>query len=249
MSYSDFIIYADESGDHNIANLDSNYPVFVLNCCVFRKADYAASALPEMAAFKFAHFGHDDVVLHENDIRRKAPPFAFLRDEQRRNTFMDGLDRLIAAADFTIIAAVVDKSRLANQNAGSSIAKNPYELALSSCLEQAYRFLTSKGQQEQVTHIVIEKRNGQLDRELERGFKAIRDGDNALGKPFNFEIVFADKKSNSAGLQIADLTARPVGLRYINPNQDNRAWNKTKGKLFHYPPSVATERGFTVLPG
>ena len=246
MNYGEFIIYADESGDHNIANLDPNYPVFVLNCCVFRKADYAASALPMMAAFKFAHFGHDNVVLHENDIRRKAPPFAFLRDNQRRNTFMGGLDCLIAGTDFTVIAAMVDKSRLDNQSGG--IAQNPYELALSSCLEQAYRFLVSEGQQEQVTHIVIEKRNGHFDRELERSFRAIRDGGNALGKPFNFEIVFADKKSNSAGLQIADLTARPIGLRYINPNQNNRAWNKLKGKLFHHPPSVATEHGFTVLP-
>ena len=249
MSYSDFIMYADESGDHNISNLDPNYPLFVLNCCVFRKADYVASALPAMATFKFEHFRHDDVVLHENDIRRKAPPFVFLRDEKRRNTFMDGLDRLIAATDFTSIATVVDKSLLANQNAGSSIAKNPYELALSSCLEQAYRFLTSKGHHEQVTHIVIEKRNGQLDRELERSFKAIRDGDNALGKPLNFEIVFADKKSNSAGLQISDLIARPIGLRYINPNQPNQAWNTMEAKLFRSPPSVAMDRGFTVLPG
>lgn len=231
-----------------MANLDPNYPVFVLNCCVFRKTDYAASALPAMAAFKFAHFGHDAVVLHENDIRRQALPFAFLRAEQRRNTFMDGLNRLISEVDFTIIAAVVDKSRLANQS-GGGVAQNPYELALGFCIEQAYRFLDSKGQQEQVTHIVIEKRNGQLDRELERGFKVIGDGANVLGKPFNFEIVFANKKSNSAGLQIADLTARPVGLRYINPNQENRAWNKTNDKLCHHPPSVATERGFTVLPG
>ena len=64
MRYSDFIIYADESGDHNIANPAPNYPVFVLNCCVFRKASYAMSVLPAMTAFKFAHFGHDDVVLH-----------------------------------------------------------------------------------------------------------------------------------------------------------------------------------------
>lgn len=58
--YSEYIIYADESGDPNPASVDGNYPVFVLNFCVFRKDHYAASVLPAVAAFKFEHFGHDD---------------------------------------------------------------------------------------------------------------------------------------------------------------------------------------------
>ena len=90
--FSDYIIYADESGDPNPVSVDPNYPVFVLNFCVFRKHDYAASVLPAVAAFKFEHFGHDAVVLHENDIHMRRPPFVFLRDEQRRALFMDRLD-------------------------------------------------------------------------------------------------------------------------------------------------------------
>ena len=35
--YSDYIVFADESGDPNPASVDANYPVFVLNFCVFRK--------------------------------------------------------------------------------------------------------------------------------------------------------------------------------------------------------------------
>ena len=95
--FSDYIIYADESGDPNPVSVDPNYPVFVLNFCVFRKHDYAASVLPAVAAvaaFKFEHFGHDAVVLHENDIHMRRPPFVFLRDEQRRSLFMDRLDWL-----------------------------------------------------------------------------------------------------------------------------------------------------------
>jgi len=91
--YSDYIIYADESGDPNPASPDTNYPVFVLNFCVFRKDHYAASVLPALAAFKFEHFGHDTVVLHENEICPQRPPFTFLRDEQARTSFMAGLDK------------------------------------------------------------------------------------------------------------------------------------------------------------
>jgi len=36
-AYSDFIVYADESGDHGLGRVDPGYPLFVLACCVFRK--------------------------------------------------------------------------------------------------------------------------------------------------------------------------------------------------------------------
>ncbi len=47
----------------------------------------------------------------------------------------------------------------------------------------------------------------------------------------NFEIIFADKKINSTGLQLADLTARPIGRYIMDPHQDNRAWKIIEKKL------------------
>ncbi|WP_338012591.1 DUF3800 domain-containing protein [Rhizobium sp. LCM 4573] len=38
MSYSDFIIYVDESGDHSLTSIDVNYPIFVLSFCIFEKS-------------------------------------------------------------------------------------------------------------------------------------------------------------------------------------------------------------------
>lgn len=43
--------------------------------------------------------------------------------------------------------------------------------------------------------------------------------------------VFADKKSNSCGLQLADLTARPIGIHYLRPEQDNAAYEIIKLKI------------------
>ena len=86
VGFSDYIIYTDESGDSNPASVDPDYPVFVLNFCVFSKDDYAASVLLAVAAFKFAHFGHDMEVLHENEIRLQKSPFAFLRDNEQQQT-------------------------------------------------------------------------------------------------------------------------------------------------------------------
>ena len=236
--YSDYIIYADESGDPNPDSADANYPVFVLNFCVFRKDDYAASVLPAVAAFKFTHFGHDMVVLHEHDIRRRNPPFTLLHDERKRSEFMEGLNRIITATDFTIIGTVVDKRRVVGQQ---SAPTDLYELAFGSCLEQAWDFLESRGQNEKVTHIVMEGRGIREDSRLEREFRRAQGDANRTPKSLpELEIVFADKKTNSAGLQIADLTARPIGRHFINPQQPNRAWALLVPKFFREPPTAAT---------
>ena len=228
--YSDYIIYADESGDPNPASLDTNYPVFVLNFCVFRKDDYAASALPAVTAFKFEHFGHDVVVLHEQDIHRGKAPFDFGQDLQRKMSFRDELNDRVAGFDFGVIATIIDKSRLSRQ-----VVSEPYELALRLCMEQAHSFLESHGQEDSITHIVLEGRGRKEDADLLRAFQRIADGYNAFGKVMpDFRLVFANKSSNSVGLQIADYTAYSIGRNYVSPSQPNLVWETlVKPKMFN----------------
>ena len=46
-----------------------------------------------------------------------------------------------------------------------------------------------------------------------------------------FEMVFVDKKANASGFQFADLAARPIGLNYLRPTQNNRAFDVLKDKF------------------
>lgn len=246
MRYSDYIIYADESGDPNPASIDANYPVFVLNFCVFRKDHYAASVLPAVAAFKFEHFGHDMVVLHEHDIRRRNPPFALLHDRTTHAAFMDGLNHLFMEMNFDIISAVVDKRRLTEQR---SNAADLYLVALQLCLEQAHLFLESRGQSRQTTHVVLESRGRREDNEMIRTLSQNRSAAEGPVNPIaGFEIVFADKKTNSAGMQIADLTAGPIGRHFVRPEQANRAWALLEAKLWRGPQAAANAAGLTAFP-
>ena len=41
MAFSDFIIFADESGSPVLEGPDPTFPVFVLNCVLVSKVDYA----------------------------------------------------------------------------------------------------------------------------------------------------------------------------------------------------------------
>lgn len=227
--FSDYVVYVDESGDHSLASVDKDYPVFVLALCIFHKRHYAEKIVPAVEKLKFNYFGHDSVVLHENEISKQKGAFAFLAHRPTRDTFMAGLTSIMDASNFILIACVVDKARL-NRAAGS--ASNPYHIALGMGLEALRGFLAEKGQDAVKTHVVVECRGKKEDAELELEFRRICDGDNPGNRVLPFDVVFADKKTNLAGLQLADLVARPVGLNYLRPTQPNQAFEVLKKKFF-----------------
>jgi hypothetical protein len=227
--FSDYVVYVDESGDHSLASIDPDYPVFVLALCVFHKRHYAEKIIPAVEKLKFNYFGHDSVVLHEHEIRKQKADFAFLSHHPTRIEFMGRLSSIMDASNFILIACVVDKARLSRSEGASS---NPYHIALGICLEALREFLAEKGQDKVQTHVVVECRGKKEDAELELEFRRICDGDNQGNRQLPFSIVFADKKTNLAGLQLADLVARPVGLSYLRPKQANQAFELLKKKFF-----------------
>lgn len=75
--FSDYVVYVDESGDHSLASIDPDYPIFVLALCVFHKRHFSEKIIPAVQKLKFNYFGHDSVVLHEHEIRKQKGVFAF----------------------------------------------------------------------------------------------------------------------------------------------------------------------------
>ena len=39
-AFSDYLVFVDESGDHGLATVNRDFPLFALAFCVFAKADY-----------------------------------------------------------------------------------------------------------------------------------------------------------------------------------------------------------------
>jgi hypothetical protein len=217
----------------------------VLDFCIFRKDHYRDVIVPRIQDFKFRYFGHDIVVLHEHDIRKQEAPFVFLKSEPKRTAFMDDLNQIISEADFTVVAVVVDKQKLTSRYARPA---NPYDLALCFCMERSFAFLKDRDQHRKTTHIVVEKRGKREDNELELAFRRIRDGGNNWGPMSNFDILFADKRTNSAGLQLADLTARPIGRNTLNPQQPNRAFDIINTKFRRSPSGIVKGWGLKTFP-
>jgi Protein of unknown function (DUF3800) len=226
--FSDYIVFVDESGDHGMTSIDPHYPIFSLAFCLFAKEEYATRVAPAVLGFKFRHFGHDQVILHEHEIRKTKGAFRFLTDAARREPFFADLNALIECTPFTLVASVIDKRRYKEFYPQ---AANPYHVAMGFGLERIYLHLRGLGCRAGTTHLLFERRGEKEDGELEAEFRRVCGGHNAMTARLPFEIVMADKRCNSAGLQLADLVARPIGRKVLDPDQPNRAYDILARKL------------------
>lgn len=226
--YSSYIVYVDESGDHSLESINPRFPVFVLAFCLFEKSHYSLHVTPAVRMLKFETFGHDMVVFHETEIRKKMGAFQFLSKEPRE-AFMGKLSKIIQGSNFTLIPVVVDKRYLRESELSLS---NIYHLAMRFGLEQLYAVLASLEQNELLTHVVFEARGRKEDMELDLEFQRVCHGENSLGRSLPFRVILVDKKANSEGLQFADMVARPIGLSIIRPEEPNQAVSILKEKIY-----------------
>lgn len=249
LEYGPWIGYLDETGDPHQVNIDRDYPVFGLSLCVFDKSQYALQVVPQMLDLKFRWWGHDMVVLHEAEIRKAEPPFVFLGHPEKRAAFMEQLSGIITSSPMTLFASVIRKAPFVEQGHRGDL----YEVALQFILERLAMWLRAKGAIARSGDLapfvlVAEQRGQKEDRELELAFRRICDGQNFRRERWPFEICFASKKANSTGLQIADLTARPIALSVLRQGQPNRAYDLLEPKLHRSPDGRVAGWGLKVFP-
>ena len=216
------MVFVDESGDHGLEHCDPAYPVFVLAFCIIRKSEYIDLITPAVQRFKFKHFGHDLVVLHEHEIKKAKGEFAFLLVPEKRAVFFPDLNALMEATPMTLVAVVIRKDKLKEQY---HKPVNPYHIALEYGLERVTKWLQSQGQAGKITPLVCESRGRKEDDSLELEFRRV------ATKIAGFDIRFVDKRANLPGLQIADLVARPIGRHVLDPTQENRAYTILEPKF------------------
>ncbi|MBL8583327.1 MAG: DUF3800 domain-containing protein, partial [Rhizobiaceae bacterium] len=220
-----------------------DYPVFSLSLCAFQKETYCSRVVPNFQRLKFRYFGHDAIVLHEHDIRKQSKEFRILTDRVVRESFLSDLASCLQRSPFTIFGSVILKPELKFD----LFPENPYAISLRVCLQQAFHFLKRKGQIGKRTHFIFEKRGRKEDVELELEFHRIVAGQNDIATPFEgFEVHFVDKKTNSIGMQVADLTARPMGLSIFRKGQANRAFDLIERKIYRSKRYGRPSRGIIV---
>ncbi len=243
-TFSDYLVFVDESGDHGMATINPDFPLFALAFCVFPKAAYVDGVTTAVRRLKIETFGHDLVILHEHDIRKKAGAFAMMSKEPRE-AFLSRLTQIIDEAEFKLVVVVIDKRELHLTDAATA---NPYHLALLYGLERVHHLLAEEGQGSRITHFIVEARGKREDTELELEFRRICEGGNGLARPLPFKLVMADKRTNSEGLQIADMVARPVAISVLRPDQPNRAMIILQSKFWRGPDGKVSGYGLKCFP-
>lgn len=203
--FSDFMVYVDESGDHSLTSIDKSYPIFALAFCVFYKSHYLNKVVPKVQRLKFDTFGHDFVVLHEHEIRKEKGDFNIL------------------------IAHVIEKHKIKAEQIKELHA---YHYSLKHCIETLYELMIEKSQQDKITFVAVESRGAKEDNELELEFLRICNGENRFKIPLPFKVKVVSKMTNSVGLQLVDLVARPIGRYVYQPDQANRAFEILKAKFY-----------------
>lgn len=226
--FSDYVVYVDESGDHGLEQINPDYPVFVLAFCIFHVPTYVGQIVPEVQRLKFKYFGHDMVVFHEMEIRKAKPPFQILRDPAVGAAFMSDLNTLLTQSPFVVTASVIQKEPY---KARRGTGQNPYHVALEFGLERVFMELQSRGQRGKVTRVIFESRGRKEDADLELEFRRLMDRTQMQGMAQSLDFLCVSKQSNSSGLQVADMVARPIGLHVLRPDQQNRAWDIIEPKL------------------
>lgn len=214
-----YVVYIDESGDASLRHVDKDYPIFVLVFCIFEVNSYVDKIVPRFQKLKFDHFGHDAVVLHENEIRRQEGDFIWLNDSALRASFLGDLSDAISTSDFRVLPVIIDKSK--------SGITDVFAKAVDVGLERLRAALASNFEDESEVWLIFESRGVAEDRALFQDFNLLH----RHGRPLKFQIKFAPKAISSTGLQIADLVARPIGLDYLRPGQPNRSFELIRDKL------------------
>lgn len=175
-AFADYMVFVDESGSPGMGNIDPHYPLFVLAFFIGKKGDYITQIAPALQQFKFQHFGHDQVILHERDIRKDLGDFAFLKTPALKDAFLSELTTLIEAAPFDLVCVVIDKAQY-------KTPVDPYHLSLGFGLERvcglpAQRGVWRSGPAEPggvtanpAAHVVVEKRGKSEDDEKGPGIR------------------------------------------------------------------------------
>lgn len=120
------IIFLDETGDHSLEKIDSQYPVFGLAGVIIDEDVYKNEISPAIDEIKLKYWKSTDIVLHSREIRKCEPPFNNLLNASARKAFYNDLNNFFENADIKIISSVILKERLVNQYHDPS---NPYAIS------------------------------------------------------------------------------------------------------------------------
>ena len=229
-----YFLFLDESGDHGIVNIDTNFPVFVLAGILISETNYVILKA-QLNALKKKFWGDKKVILHSRDIRKCEKEFVILFDLEIKKAFYENINRIISNNDYIIISSVIQKQRYVQKY--GKLLDDVYEISLSFIIERAIFCLDEINEPNKELLIILEKRGKKEDAKLNEHFNKILNRgtgfiDSRRIKNYNMKAIFKPKNDDINGLQLADLVAYPIARYILDPERANPAFDVLANKIY-----------------
>jgi hypothetical protein len=234
-------LYLDESGDHVFREVTEPAHRFLclLGCC-FCNPNYLRfhEELEGLKSRLLPHHPDDPVILHREDMVNARKDFKVLRDPGIRADWDGELMRLLATAEFRVVAVVIDKLAL-REGYGDSAA-HPYHLGLGFMLQRFAGYLNHINR---VGDVIAESRGGKEDRLLKESYSHVFDRGVWMTPAQTFQealtssqLKLKGKSANISGLQLADLLGHPV-----------KQWILRRNRFIKEKPSTFAEKVMEIV--
>lgn len=227
-------MFIDESGDHGLANIDKQYPVFVLCGVIIERGAYE-ELKNQFNTLKERYWGGKKVIFHSRDIRKCDKEFSILLNIGLKNEFYSQLNNIIQSIPYTIVSSVVHKEEYIKKY--GKIGQDIYGISLSFLLERGVFYLDKNCKDTKETYVVIERRGQKEDDNLSSHFQKVTSRGTFFVTPnrftsYGFRCHFRHKKEDVVGLQLADLIAYPIATHCIDPERANPAFELIEPKFY-----------------
>lgn len=225
-----YTLFLDESGDQSLRNINKDFPIFILMGLLITNENYH-KLCQEITALKIKYFNSTHVILHSRDIRKCDGPFAVLFDLEKKKSFYEDLNTILATHDYMLIASAILKHKHIERY--GKLADDPYEISLTFVLERAL-FENTQGNG---INVVIEARGNREDQALARRYNEIlyrgssKVQSKRFLKKFHTELAFKKKRENDIRLQIADLCVYPIARHVLYPQEPYPSFEVIKSKI------------------
>lgn len=250
-----YVLCLDECGSHVRGIVDSKFPGFCLSGVIVAEDDYEAFDVT-WKAWKARNLGSPQVIVHEPEVRGGSGSFA-RPDSAERIQLQDSLADTLDGLSFTCIAAVVDMREFIAQHPDGRVddflPTSCYLMCIDFIMERFVHYLHHVGGGAR-GFVVAESRGAYEDASVHAEYIRLHLEGTQFVPPATFRtylrpyIEFFVKKRNHSGLQIADLAARPLADRVLNPQSDPPRWEVFRPKLYDGAKGAPESYGLKVFP-
>jgi hypothetical protein len=246
------LVFIDECGAHTLGARDT-FPVFCLAAVIVREIAWQKLDLV-VRAWKVTTVDDENFVIHEPDIRYRLGPWG----KSERDALLELLRELLGQIEFKVVACVVRRAEFVKDFGvgplDESLPEHPYLMALDFLLERVLMVLDDEFNGGRAK-VVAESRGALEDALLQYEFARLHlDGTSYMHSSWFRQqmhpgIHFESKGGQYAtGLQLADLSARPIAEKVVSPTTTPDRWSEVARKLSRAQGTKNSILGLKIIP-